>query len=359
MKANTGNANNATVTTDATLLSLSALNPLSLWHHPKLPHQIIAWSLVLCTGLAYELPGRPLLAAKVPCTTMVRGDVGENVRALQQTLVNNGYAVGTVDGVFGEMTQISIINFQRKNNLDTDGEVGAATCAALIKLNNSELIAASTPGTASTNTTSSSTTGTGNTPSATASAPKILKRGDEGNEVTLLQNALRSRGFSNQSVNGKYDLETENTVKRLQLLEGLPITGEFDGVTRARLDAFLREDAARNGTNPTATTQPATTPTQIYNPNPPSRTTPSSPTAQTSPMPSSSTNTQLRDYTVVVPFDGEDMIRAVRGVVPGATVGENRLGRFVNAGSYANRFEAESLSNQLRSRGFDARVVKR
>jgi peptidoglycan hydrolase-like protein with peptidoglycan-binding domain len=288
---------------------------------------------------------------------MVRGDAGDNVRALQQTLLNNNYPVGTVDGVFGEMTQISVISFQRKNNLDPDGEVGTATCNALIKLSNSELIAASP---------SSSTTPTGTSTSTTV---KVLKRGDSGQEVTFLQNALRSRGFSNQSVNGQYDLETENTVKRLQLLEGLPITGEFDGVTRARLDDFLRKDAANSAaTNPPPTQTP---PTQVYTPQPPSPVntantsttnsgSSSSPTTTTAQNPrSNSGNTELRGYTVVIPTRGNDILNAVRGIAPNATVGRNRLGNFVNAGSYGNRFDAESLSNKLKAKGFDARVVER
>lgn len=61
-----------------------------------------------------------------------RGQSGENVRILQQALVNNGVAIkGGVDGVFGVATAVSIGNFQSARGLAVSNALDANTAAAL------------------------------------------------------------------------------------------------------------------------------------------------------------------------------------------------------------------------------------
>jgi chitosanase len=55
---------------------------------------------------------------------------GEDVRALQQALMNAGITVG-VDGDFGKQTQAAVEKFQHDHGLTVDGIVGAATRSAL------------------------------------------------------------------------------------------------------------------------------------------------------------------------------------------------------------------------------------
>lgn len=59
------------------------------------------------------------------------GSRGEEVRRIQQKLKDLGYAVGSVDGIFGLQTQKAVLEFQRKNGLNADGIVGQLTLAAL------------------------------------------------------------------------------------------------------------------------------------------------------------------------------------------------------------------------------------
>ncbi|AFY39765.1 Peptidoglycan-binding domain 1 protein [[Leptolyngbya] sp. PCC 7376] len=248
----------------------AALNPvtrrnktyLSCWYHPKLFSRVLSLCLVLFGNvIVTNIPISPVFAATA-CTTMSRGSQGDNVKALQQTLTNNGFDAGPADGQFGELTEIALKSFQRTNNLDPDGMVGPATCTALIRLNNSELIAAA--------------------PTPTTS----------------------------------------------------PQPAPSGGVT--------------------ATASPVPTPATP----PPSNVSPSpAPVAQQpSPAPSSSS----KPYQVVIPVrDNENTLGSVRSIVSGAKQDRTRLGTFVNAGNYSNRYEAESLSNALKARGFDARVVRR
>ena len=59
------------------------------------------------------------------------GAKGEDVKRLQQRLKDLGYLSGKVDGAFGGGTKRSVISFQRRNGLDTDGVAGQDTLAKL------------------------------------------------------------------------------------------------------------------------------------------------------------------------------------------------------------------------------------
>lgn len=56
---------------------------------------------------------------------------GPEVAELQRRLGELGYSVGNLDGVFGPATAAAVRAFQRNQNLDPDGWVGALTWAAL------------------------------------------------------------------------------------------------------------------------------------------------------------------------------------------------------------------------------------
>lgn len=63
--------------------------------------------------------------------TVAWGSRGEQVRLVQQKLIQYGYMQGTADGVFGKNTYDAVVWFQRKNGLTADGVVGKSTAAAL------------------------------------------------------------------------------------------------------------------------------------------------------------------------------------------------------------------------------------
>jgi peptidoglycan hydrolase-like protein with peptidoglycan-binding domain len=60
----------------------------------------------------------------------MRGDSGPAVKAIQETLVDNGYLV-SVDSVFGLETENAVRAFQRDNGLFVDGKAGGMTLEAM------------------------------------------------------------------------------------------------------------------------------------------------------------------------------------------------------------------------------------
>lgn len=56
---------------------------------------------------------------------------GEDVKNLQKALDRKGYAVGTLDGIFGTRTQEAVKAFQRTKKLSADGIAGKDTVTAL------------------------------------------------------------------------------------------------------------------------------------------------------------------------------------------------------------------------------------
>ena len=59
------------------------------------------------------------------------GNKNEQVRQIQQKLINWGYMSGTADGVFGQKTYDGVVRFQRSHGLAADGIVGRRTAEAL------------------------------------------------------------------------------------------------------------------------------------------------------------------------------------------------------------------------------------
>lgn len=78
------------------------------------------------------------------------GSRGEQVRRVQQKLLQWGYYDGEVDGVFGQETYDAVVYFQKKNGLKADGVAGSATLEAMgISSSGSKTVAASASATSS------------------------------------------------------------------------------------------------------------------------------------------------------------------------------------------------------------------
>ncbi len=155
------------------------------------------------------------------------GSVGEDVRIIQRELnrISDNYPaipkITETNGVFSPETEAAVRKFQEIFNLTVDGIVGKATWYKLKFLYNnvkrlSELISEGISIT-----------------EAQRIYPELLKQGDTGDEVGVIQYYLSIIGFfdddiPNITVDKFFGPNTRNAVVAFQQKYGLPTTGEVD-----------------------------------------------------------------------------------------------------------------------------------
>ena len=90
--------------------------------------------IVLTNGGKSGVDDRPSENYKLGERTLQKGDVGPDVKELQQDLTALGWSFPKYgcDGDFGEETEINVKGFQRVSGLEPDGIFGPATYQALM-----------------------------------------------------------------------------------------------------------------------------------------------------------------------------------------------------------------------------------
>jgi len=180
-------------------------------------------------------------------------DTGERVKKLQQTLKDQGYYNGTVDGSFRSGTYNAVKAFQKANKLYVDGVAGAKTLKLLW---NPQPTAAPTaqPVKATPAPTLQPTAAPTAKPAPKPAAEdySTLRYKDTGERVKKLQQALKDQGYYNGTVDGSFRSGTYNAVKAFQKANKLYV----DGVAGAKTLKLLWNP------QPTAapTAKPAATP---------------------------------------------------------------------------------------------------
>jgi 3D (Asp-Asp-Asp) domain-containing protein len=88
----------------------------------------------MCLGLRFKVLTTTLVILLLSMTTVLaagflvkQGMQGDNVRQVQQLLTDQGYSLGSIDGVCGQATVKAIKKFQADNGLIVDGIVGEDT----------------------------------------------------------------------------------------------------------------------------------------------------------------------------------------------------------------------------------------
>ncbi|NET05276.1 MAG: peptidoglycan-binding protein [Symploca sp. SIO2B6] len=253
-------------------------------------------------------------------STLRRGFRGTQVTQLQQRLQNLGYFNQQPTGIFGRVTENAVRAFQRDYGLQIDGVVGARTQNTLLAVSaNRPRTMLPPPEPLAISKLPLTTLSTDSSPrifgdNLRLSLPReidILQRGDRGPAVEGLQRELSRQGFYYRyRVDGNYGVQTENAVSNFQRANGLAANGIADRKTLSALGLDVTGKSPKNR------------------------------------------------YVVVVPVENNNTLSQVRYVVgfDNATLGKLRQGEYVNAGSFADRQSAESLSHQLRANGLDARV---
>lgn len=370
---------------------------------PRLLVMLVGTLLVILSPVCVPTSsgfGSKAIAATTSCTTALkRGSTGAAVQQMQTALKSKGYSL-TADGVFGEGTEIVLKKFQRANNLDPDGVYGAQTCRLLTQttpapttggtgtLSSTAPLSVGMQGDrvtklqdqlrklgyanvawtgkfdaqtdiavrqfqAAQNIAVDGIVGPGTqtkldqaiaklpptSPAVPSTTPTGLKLGSQGNNVLLLQEQLRSLGYTNVGLTGTFDAATDIAVRQFQLTQGLSVDGVVGSATQTRLNQEITELNTSSSN-------------QVFTPIPePIR--PQIPDIQVTQQP---VVAQSR-YIVAVPSSSSTTLAEVRKILPQAQLQNSRRGQYVRAGSYPNRATAESISYNLRSRGLDARVI--
>lgn len=116
-------------------------------------------------------------------------DENADIKAVQERLIALNYLSGAADGIFGAGTESALKSFQELNGLEVTGIADENTLAAL---ENAQAVPMPTP------------------------EPTPRVRGARGDEIKLIQEALRVMGFMGGNADGDFGPETEDSVKRYQ-----------------------------------------------------------------------------------------------------------------------------------------------
>ncbi|AFZ03257.1 peptidoglycan-binding protein [Calothrix sp. PCC 6303] len=299
------------------------------------------------------------------------GSKGAAVSQLQQNLRSLRFYNGPINGNFGTLTQQAVIRFQQTYRISADGVAGTRTLRTIS--------AALKP------------IGTGGD-----SLPNALNRGDSGALVRQLQDDLRRLGYFKVNSTGNFGKVTEDAVARFQSNYGLPPNGVADARTLGAISQALLSSDGKNGCSQAngeicpgersqrvATVQQRLNQWGFYNGNIDGyygagtrdavgqfqryfrlaatgfvdfNTWQALTTTANAPKPNIPNPSTTNRYVVVVPMFSNDTLNRIQQLVPRAIPGTSKLGNYVNAGAFSQRGDAESLSKQLRDRGFDARV---
>lgn len=221
------------------------------------PSELVSWSALLDKASApdwrklsgkawkYMLPlalTLSILSSVNSVIALERGDQGPSVRNLQQKLKQAGFYQAPITQVYDFPTEEAVRRFQKAADLPVDGMVGATT---LQKLDNWRKSAANNqpkkPTAVATKTPTArvlaaSTTARKTTTQATKRKdPKYLIKGDEGEQVKILQERLRVAGYYFGNATGIFGPITEESVKRFQEAYKLDVDGIVGPATLSKL----------------------------------------------------------------------------------------------------------------------------
>ena len=297
--------------------------------------------------------------------TITVGCSGDWVRLIQERLRNLRYFTGNTTSYYGPRTRDAVFRFQQNNRLNPTGDVDRRTWFAMDQRPIDP-------------------------PPINPSTGDILRVGDRGSRVTNLQQKLKQLGYFLGNPTGFFDdRSTLEAVARFQQDYGLPVTGSVDRRTSDMIDRAWRNipQPGRGGTR-----NPDFIPLQFGDENQRVKQVQEAlrerglltvlPTGYFGDLTrnavlafqrferldqSGTVNEETwkrlglrtareKRYVVVIPLRNQDIYDQVIQILPSARVEESRLGRYVNAGEYNERIEAQRLSELLRQRDFDARV---
>lgn len=188
-------------------------------------------------------------------STLYNGCKGEEVKKMQQALIDQGYLGGYADGIFGRNTENAVRKFQTKHGLTSDGLAGKKTLAMIYagSSSGSSSQAAAEQPKQETSSASSSSGSSSSGSSLFSGNYATLKIGSTGNRVKALQKALISLGMLSGSADGRFGAKTKAAVIAFQQKSGLDADGLAGKKTLTALEkAASSGQVASSGTSDTA-----------------------------------------------------------------------------------------------------------
>jgi peptidoglycan hydrolase-like protein with peptidoglycan-binding domain len=154
----------------------------------------------------------PSVAPGAAYVGLTVGSTGDRVKDLQRALMQAGLTLrGGADGVFGNMTKATLMQFQQSQGRAQTGTVTSADATAL-------------------------SLGTSAAPQGVASQQGFAVFGERGARVKSLQQSLLKAGISFAGgADGVFGAATAGAILAFQRREGLPPTGKVDTATADRL----------------------------------------------------------------------------------------------------------------------------
>ena len=176
----------------------------------------------------------PAPTFQIPTATVRRGDTGENVRLIQQRLIDLGYLNGKVDGVFGSASQKALEAFQTKHGLKVDGAAGPDTYTILFSYNALSADAVPTPAPTSVPT-ATPVVATPTPEPITKDNVVVIREGTTGDAVRRLQQRLTQLGYYNATVDGVCKVDDVAAIRVFQRYNSLSVDGVAGYDTQVKL----------------------------------------------------------------------------------------------------------------------------
>ena len=162
-------------------------------------------------------------------TTLCNGSRGEEVRQLQQALIDLKYLKGTADGVFGNKTENAVRAFQKKNKLSVDGLAGTKTRELILRLAEQiyapQVISAPEPEAASKVPDTSDKSSASSSGKLFGGNYTAIRYGNRGERVKALQKALILLGTLSGKADGIFGKKTLAAVMKFQKSKKLTSDG--------------------------------------------------------------------------------------------------------------------------------------
>ena len=191
-------------------------------------------------------------------STLYNGCKGDEVKKMQQALIDQGYLGGYADGIFGRNTENAVRKFQSKNGLTSDGLAGKKTLAMIYsKSSGSSSAQPAQEQQSSSEASSGASSGASASSQAKSSGTSLfsgnystLRIGSTGNRVKTLQQALISLGLLSGSADGRFGAKTKAAVVSFQKQSGLEADGLAGKLTLSALEkASSSGQVASSGTS--------------------------------------------------------------------------------------------------------------